>query len=664
MKKKSIKKLQKNAKNLVLLYVEDDEIVAKQTILVLKNFFDKIVYAKNGQEGLLKFNENYIDLIITDIEMPFLNGFDMLKEIEKIDKKIPSIITTAYNKSRYYQEAIDLNVKGYLLKPSSINVLMNIISKIIKEKKKENLKEDKLNYLMNANQELIDIGYQITNEKDHNKLLEIILMGAKDLSNSDGGTLYLFDSVGKTLEFKIVFNASLNIHHSETKNQISWPALKMYNEDKTVNKKNVAVVCAAEDKLININDVYRSTTFDFSGAKFFDTNNNYKTTSMLVIPMKNRNNELFGVIQLVNKIDKNNKIISFNKDDESIIASMASLATMILENNQLVIDLEKLLYALVKSIGSALSEKSKYTAKHVNNVAILSEIIANGINKNKTTYKNTSFTNDELEEIRLAAWLHDIGKITTPEYIVDKATKLETIYDRINVIESKFEILKRDIEILFLKGEISATAKDKKYKEIEDDILFIREINKAEVFMSEEYIQRLNKIALDNSIIVNNKEEKLFSKNELDNLLIPKGTLTKEEREIINNHASVTYKMLKELPFPKKFINIPRIAGSHHKAINGGGYCAKELKNLEMTLQEKILVIADIFEALSAQDRPYREPNTLNQIARIFSFMIKDNILDKDLVRLFFEDKLHLDYAKENLNSSQIDEIKIDFSKL
>ena len=662
MRSDELIQLTEYTKKLTLLYVEDDQSIADITVKILGYFFDTVISAYDGEDGLLKFNENHIDLIITDINMPNLSGIEMLAKIKKLNSTTPSIIMTAHNEAEYYQSAIGLNVKGYILKPASIKEITAILLKIVNEKKQEDIRNDKFNYLLTSNKKLIDIGYQISSQKDFNQLLETILLGAKELSGADGGTLYLFNDNDKTLEFKIVNNSSLDIYHGGTKSQIAWPALKIYNENYTINDKNVSIVCATQDKLININDIYHSTTFDFSGAKNFDANNNYKTTSMLVIPMKNRDNDLIGVIQLINKI-QDDTVVSFNKDDEILITSMSSQAAMMIENNQLVKDLEILLYSLIKSIGTALNEKSNYTAKHIDNVAKLSKIIVDGINSNQDIYKDVSFTKEEEEEIKLSAWLHDIGKIATPEHIIDKSTKLETIYDKIHIIEAKFEILKKDIEIAFLKGKITEQIKNKQIKQIEDDINFLNDINSGEVFMNDEFIDTLNRIAKQGNIIINNKEIEIIDKKDLYNLSIKKGTLSAKDREVINNHVVVTYNMLKEVPFPKRFANVPKIAGSHHKTVDGKGYASKDLLNQELTLADRILVIADIFEALSAKDRPYKDPNKLSQIARIFLSMVKNKELDKDLVKIFFQDKLYLEYAKENFTDAQIDEININFEE-
>ena len=636
-------------KSLTVLYVEDDIVVVQNMKKILDKFFDKIIFAMDGQEGLEKFKSNQIDIIISDINMPHLSGINMLKEIKKTNIKVPAMLITAHQELGYYEDAMELNVDAYLNKPIDIDKLIEKIKDVSINIKKNKALDNSYNTLTNANQKLLDIGYKITSQKDFTKILETILLGAKELSHSDGGTLYLYNEKGLTLDFKIATNDTLQIHNCD----INWKPLDIYNEDKkTINVKNVAVVSAMKDKLINIPDVYKTNQFDFAGAKAFDEKHNYKTKSMLVITMKNKDEELVGVIQLINK-QVEGKTCIFTEQDEILIKAMASLATMIIENNQLVIDLEALLYGLIDSVNKALSEKSKYTQQHNDNVAFLTNIIATGINDNKTIYPDIEYSDIEMEEIRLSAMLHDIGKVTTPVHIMDKATKLETIYNRLHTIKLRFEIAKKDIEISFLKNEINEEIKNEKISKLDNDFKLIEKLNSGEYFAKDEEYARVHQIAKESSF-------QLLEEDELHNLSTRKGTLTAEDREVINNHVIMSYEMIKELPFPKKFKNVPKIACSHHKTIDGGGYAAKEIKDLELTLKDKILVIADIFEALSSKDRPYKKPNTLGQIFKIFTFLIKDNKIDKDLVQMFFEDGLYINYAKEYFEESQIEDITED----
>ena len=238
---------------------------------------------------------------------------------------------------------------------------------------------------------------------------------------------------------------------------------------------------------------------------------------------------------------------------------------------------------------------------------------------------------------------------------MDKATKLETIYDRIHSIKNRFELTKKDVEIAYLKNTISKTEMKTQIQQLDDDFSFLDTINDGQTFMSDDNVQRLQEIF---------EKYDILDEDELYNLSIKAGTLTQTDRDIINNHVVVTYDMIKDINFPKKFSNVVKIASSHHKTLDGKGYAAKDIMDLELSLADSILVLSDIFEALSTQNRPYRKPNTVDQIAYIFISMIENKILDKDLVKMFFEDKLYLEYAKEHLNEEQIDELTASFDSI
>jgi HD-GYP domain-containing protein (c-di-GMP phosphodiesterase class II) len=522
--------------------------------------------------------------------------------------------------------------------------------------------------------QLIEIGQSLTSERNSDILMEKILLGAKQLSNADGGTLYIIDDISKSLSFKVVQTDSLGIKMGGTSGKIVWPSIELYNENGHKNKKHVAALCALEGELINITDVYEADGFNFEGTKKFDKGTGYRTKSMLVVPMRNHENKIVGVLQLLNKLDAHEKIDNFSKDDEKLILSMSSQAVISITNIKLIEDLEKLLLGFIKSTADAISEKSKYTGGHISRVSELSTLIAEKINEDTTgIFKDTNFSNDELKQINIAAWMHDIGKITTPEYIVDKATKLETKYDRINEINAKFEIAKRDVEIKYLKNCLdnnhsNSIQLEKKYKEdikkLDNDMIFIQNSNFGLEYTPKDDIDRIKQIA-SLKLQINNKNTELLNNDELYNLSIQKGTLTAEERTIINNHVVVSYNMLKNLSFPDKLKRVPIIASSHHKTIytddNGrhGGYGADEIMNEPMSIEDRILAIADVFEAITASDRPYKEPNSLNQSLKIISFMVKDKELDKDIVKFFIENKIYEDYAYDNLLPSQIDEVTV-----
>ena len=523
--------------------------------------------------------------------------------------------------------------------------------------------------------QLIEIGHSLTSESDFDALLEKILLGAKQLSHADGGTLYIFNEETKSLSFKVVQTDSLNIKMGGTAPEITWPDVQLFQENGSKNNQQVAAVCALDTELINIQDVYEAKDFNFEGTKKFDEGTGYRTKSMLVVPMKNHEDDIIGVLQLLNKQDNNGNICEFNKEDENIILSMASQAAVSLTNTSLIQDLETLLFDFIKSTADAISEKSKYTGGHINRVAELSTLIATKISEDKVgLFKDVNFDEDELRQIDIAAWMHDIGKITTPEYIVDKATKLETKYDRVHEVIAKAEIIKRDIEIEYLKNKFEKNiTKDQKELDekfnsdieyINDAIVFIENGNKGSEYVPDENITRLEELS-KYTLIVNNKKVNLLSDDELYNLSIKKGTLTNEERTVINNHVIVSYNMLKKLSFPKNLNRVPIIAGSHHKTIytdstgRHGGYGSEEIMSLPMSIEDRILAVADVFEAVTASDRPYKSPNTLNQSLKIMSYMVNDNELDRNIVKFFIDNKIYEDYAKDNLLNIQQDEVTV-----
>jgi len=424
------------------------------------------------------------------------------------------------------------------------------------------------------------------------------------------------------------------------------------------------------DEIVNIPDVYEAEGFDFTGPRNYDASTGYRSKSMLVIPMKNHENDIIGVLQLLNAQDiKSEKVVTFSEEYTDLIASLASQAAVALTNAQLIQDLQNLFYAFIQSIATAIDEKSPYTGGHINRVVDLTMMIAEKINEvNEGKYKNIHFTEDEMEELKLAAWMHDVGKITTPEHVVDKETKLQTIFDRVNLIETRFHHIAKSIENSYLRQKIDLLLDEKsdksKIKHIDEELAktieflkeeleFIKTCNGPGEFMSDDHIQRIKNIA-SKTYTGNGKVYPYLTDEEVKNLCIRKGSLTEEERRIIENHAMMTLKMLNELPFPKKLKKVPEYAGGHHEKLDGSGYPIG-LTEKELSLQAQIMAIADIFEALTAKDRPYKKPMKLSQAIKIMGFMKKDNHIDPDIFDLFINSKIYLDYAKKEMAREQID---------
>ena len=506
---------------------------------------------------------------------------------------------------------------------------------------------------------LTAIGTALSAEENLDVLLEMIVTEAKNLTHADGGTLYLVD--GDMLRFRVAQTDSLGIKMGGTHDPITWPALPLYLEDGRPNKKMVAATCALEERIVNIPDVYEAEGFSFEGTKKFDERTSYRSKSMLVIPLKNHESEIIGVLQLINKKDSiTQESIAFNEEDASITLSLASQAAVSITNTTLIKGLEDLLEAFLRSIIYAIRKKSPYTAGHIERMVKLSLMLCDEINKDETLYKEKTFSSDQLREMNFAALMHDIGKLATPEQVVDKATKLETIFDRISLVESRFELIKKALYIAYLENKISKEEYEQKKELLEANLTIIQKSNMGTEFTKDEDIATISDMA-QNPWVIDGVSYELLTQNEAYNLSVQKGTLTNEERDIINEHAQTSIDMLNQLPFPKKYKNVAKISGSHHEKINGKGY-PLGLMGDEISLEARILAIADVFEALTASDRPYKEGKPLSAAMKILYFMTKDGEFDKDLVKFFYDSKLYLRYAQELLPQSSIDEVELDFN--
>ena len=486
---------------------------------------------------------------------------------------------------------------------------------------------------------LLNIGVELSKETNIDYLLEDILTVARDLTDADAGSIYMKEN--EQLYFKIIQNDSLKIYMGGKHNKIEWNPLKLFINGQK-NKNMVAALSALTQQIYNIPDVYTDTNFDFSGTKKFDESTSYRSKSMLVVPLINHNKETIGILQLINK-KVQNKIVPFNKDDEEITASLSSQAAVSITKNKLIYSLENFIESFIAVIAQAVDEKSRYTGKHIQKVAKLAKIMSEEINKDTTFFNDVHYDENMLKQIQIAALLHDIGKITTDLRIMDKATKLEAQIDRIDIIAERIEIIKRDLK---LKGV-------EDYQELLEDFEFLKKINIGGEFLSDEKIDKLDKIAKKYKYLFNSQEVSLIRDDELEMLKIKKGTLSQKERLHIERHALMTFKMLSKLPFPKNYSEVTHIASNHHEKLNATGY-PHQLSAKDLSLEDRLLAICDIFEALTASDRPYKAPKKLSEVFKIMEFMVKDNEIDEKLYKFFIEKKLWEKYKNELL------EIQID----
>ncbi len=500
---------------------------------------------------------------------------------------------------------------------------------------------------------LTEIGTALSAEKNLNRLLEMIVDEARKFTHADAGTLYIMSDDETELNFAIVQNNSLGVRMGGTGGKITWAPVKLKNPDGSPNNANVSAYVAISGQAVNIPDVYSAAGFNFEGTKKFDKNTGYHSQSMLVVPLRNHENDIIGVLQLLDALDPaTGKIIEFSSEYEEMILSLASQAAVALSNNRLIVDLENLLESFIKTIATAIDEKSPYTGGHVKRVAELTMTMARKINSvNYGKFAGIELSTNQLQELRIAAWLHDVGKITTPEYVVDKATKLQTVHDRIHDVKTRMELLKKDC----LQGAQTANGPADKatgsvaaeIQALDEEYQFLLEVNQGNEFLNDAMIARIKEIA-KRKWSADSRTHPLLSDEEVYNLCIRSGTLTEEERNIINNHALVTHKMLSQLPFPKKLRHIADYAAAHHEKIDGTGY-PLGLKGDQLSLQSRIIAIADVFEALTAKDRPYKKEKSLAETLKIMERMAKENHIDADLFELFVKEKVYEDYANEML---------------
>ena len=500
-----------------------------------------------------------------------------------------------------------------------------------------------------------DIGRALSGVHDLNALLEMIVDQARSFTNADAGTLYIVED--ETLRFKIVQNDSLKIFMGgKTGETIPFPPVEL-------KESNVSAFVALKGKSVNIPDVYDTDLFDFTGPKKFDQSTGYRSKSMLVVPMKNHDNDVIGVLQLLNATNPvNNEVIAFSQDYENLSESLASQAAVSITNAKLISNMTELFEAFVKVMATAIDEKSPVTGGHIRRVADLTLTMAEVIhNHDEGAFKDRKFSPDQMYELRIAAYMHDIGKVTSPVEIVEKAKKLQTIFDRIHYIRLRMDYIiqkvklegqQKKIELLERKADLAEIKKvelksEKQIQEMEDIRSFINKCNEPGEFLEDETLDKLKEISLRTYLDNEGQQQPFITEDELLNLSIRRGSITDAERKKMQDHAAVTLKMLKQIPFTKKLKNIPSFAGAHHEFINGKGY-PLGLKGDEIPFEGKLMAVTDIAEALTASDRPYKKAMPLETVYRILRSMAGNGELDNDMVELFINEEIYKTYQEKH----------------
>lgn len=531
---------------------------------------------------------------------------------------------------------------------------------------------------------------------DYPVIIEKVMRVARKACDADGCFFFsVSDNKYINLEYSRV--NSLNAGISGTENMAFFPSVFL-PDVKNRSRKAPSEYCALNREIINSPNIFQTTGIDTDLIAKFDDANNYSTISLLAIPLVDRKDNLLGVAQFTNAKDANGKIISFTTEAQKVVLSVCKLITIALENKNQKEAYSQLLESFIEVLARAIDAKSPYTGSHCQRVPIIARLLATAAVQETTgNLKTFEMSPDDWYTLHIASWLHDCGKVTTPEYIVDKATKLETIFNRIHEIRNRFEILRRDAHIEYLQKRLNNIDTKQhlqaefvaKVKQLEEDFAFVAKCNTGDIELNDRDIARLEQISQIQFVryfnrmlglswaerdnvenkdfyvhparenLLQNRKDQIFgpyNRGELYNLEIRRGTINKEERDKINEHIVVTIDMLKALPFPKELSKVVEYAGAHHERIDGKGY-PNGLTGDQMSVPAKIMAIADIFEALTANDRPYKEPKKLSEVLRIMQQMKHNGHIDPDLYDVFIRSKVYQDYAEQYMDKNQIDEV-------
>ncbi len=505
---------------------------------------------------------------------------------------------------------------------------------------------------------LTEVSVALGKSPNTDTLLDRILKVARAMTGADGGTLYRPSADGSSLRFHISINDTLGMYQGgDSGNPIDIAAVLLTGSDGQPNLSSVAAYAANLGNSVNIADVYQAGDFNFSAMRDFDARFGYRSQSILTVPLNDHEGALVGVLQLINARDQGSKVVrAFSGTDQRFIEALAAQAAVAITQQQLMRQLERLLESLVGLINIAIDDKSPYTGRHCQFVPELTMMLAEAVHAiDSGPLAAFRMSDADRKELWMAGLLHDCGKITTPVHVVDKATKLQTIYDRIGLIDTRFEILLRDCELRSLRGHGAADPAAER-EALLADRAFLRRVNVGAESMPAADQERVRRIARYRRTGADGVERNFLDDDEVMNLTIPFGTLNAAERKVINNHISMTIRMLESLPWPRHLANVPEYAGGHHERMDGKGY-PRGLTGAQMSVQARLMAIADIFEALTARDRPYKKGKMLSESLHILGKFALNGHIDPDLFDVFVRSKIYLAFAHKHMDPRQIDAV-------
>lgn len=472
---------------------------------------------------------------------------------------------------------------------------------------------------------ILNIGIQLSTEKDRNRLLASILENGMEITNCDASTLYLYEN--QQLVFKIMKTTSMGISRGVNGEAIDdIPPVPMKEE-------NICAYSALHREVVNIPDVYHSARFDFSGPKNYDALIGYHTKSQLVIPLENNENELLGVLQLINAMDQEGNVIPFDSQYDIIIRSLGSMAAIELTNLSHMDELKAQLYSFVEALTTALDERTPYNASHTRNVEKYAGLLADHLTilHEKGEYSE-GFDSERKEKLQLAALLHDIGKMIVPLSVMNRATRLD---QDIKAVDARFELLKSLYEIDMLRHRITEDEYKSRIADLQSELAFIHSIDSMG-YLDDENYDHVLRLSAKQHVQEDGTITKYITEQEAKYLSIRKGTLTDEDRKEMENHVVMTEKILSKVRFNKSFAMVPKWAAAHHEYLDGSGY-PKHLSGEELELETQILTVADIYDALTATDRPYKKPIPQAKALDILRSMAGEGKIDLNLVNWLAE---------------------------
>ncbi|MFV0517698.1 MAG: HD-GYP domain-containing protein [Aminipila sp.] len=471
---------------------------------------------------------------------------------------------------------------------------------------------------------LLNITATLSTEKNIDKLFALILKKAIEITNCKSGALYMFE--GEVLRFRSIGNNSMEVFKGENGEKLELPPIVM-------DRRNICSFAAMEKKVININEIDESTQFDFSEYRRYDSILGTKAISTLVVPMENPYGEAIGVLQLINALDGEGNAIAFNKTYENAIIALSSLAAVCITNTTHLDEIRNLFDSFVSAISSAIDERTPYNASHTRNmVAYAKSFLSYMNNRYMRECGSRFFGESQEEEFIMSVWLHDMGKMAIPTKVMNKKTKLGESFDKIKYRFKQMILLNK---IAYLENKITLEEFLRVENEIEKGLQTISKAN-GEGKLQDIIWREIKSLAGNKYIDYDGIEKPWISAKEVEMLKITRGTLTDDERHIMENHVIITKSLLEEINFTSAYKHVVEWAANHHEFIDGSGY-PRRLKGEQLSTEMRLITILDIFDALTATDRPYKKPIPVKKALEILEHMAQDGKLDKKIVSDFIE---------------------------